>query len=150
MAAGESYGELGFALLDAAAATIRLGVVQEDANLSGLRTLVMQTAPSEILIPNSTLTPAALRCLKDPSFGAVVTSIPRDNFPTPSEAAGVLTAKQSFNAVADAVCSLPAAERPPEALAALVGLLEHLQRMKLLDMLSACSQVRRFFSGVQH
>lgn len=149
MAAGDSYGDLGFALLDAASATILLGVVHEDTNLTALRTLVTQTAPSEVLVATNTLPAAVLRCLKGPSVGAEVTSVPRDDFPVPSAATGILNAKQAFKTVAAAVGGLPAAERPPEALAALVGLLEHLQRMKQLDMVSACVQVRWCCSGVQ-
>ena len=141
--AGDGYERLGFALLDAASATFHLGCVAEDANLSGLRTLLSITSPSEVLLATAAVPARVVRTLKQFANGAPVTSIPAEEVPGTAAAAAVLAAKPPFRAVAAVIAALPEAERPAEGQAALVALLEHVARMKLLPLLSGSVQVRR-------
>jgi hypothetical protein len=126
-------------VLDAATATMNVGVIEETGSLSELRTLLAHTSPSEILV--GPLPEPVMRCIKDPAVGAEVTPVVSSDFPAPEAAANELAAKSAFAAAAQAVGTLGAAAQPPQALSALVGLLGHLQRLKMLELLGACVQV---------
>jgi hypothetical protein len=130
----------GFALLDSAAALIKLGTVPNDACCSALRTLLVQAAPSEILHVQGNLPISAVRCLQDPTLSAEVTVLAKEDVPAPAAAQASLQAQSDFQAVGAALKSM-SSDPAAESLSALMGLLSHVRRMKLLSILSSCVQV---------
>jgi hypothetical protein len=112
-------------------------------SLSVLRTLLMRTTPREILVATSAIPAPLLRFLKSATGGAEITSVPAASMPAPAAAASVLAGKAAYKAIAQVVLALGEAERPSSGLAALIGLLTHLDRLKMLETLSSCVQVRQ-------
>ena len=75
-------------------------------------------------------------------MGTEISKVPVEDLPAPAAAAAVLAAKPQFKAVAGIVERLDVASKPAAGLSALVGLLEHVARLKLLPLLSTSIQVR--------
>ena len=141
--ADDLYGSIGYAVLDASAGSVQLGADTLSGSLSVLRTLLMRTTPREILVATSAIPAPLLRFLKSATGGAEITSVPAASMPAPAAAASVLAGKAAYKAIAQVVLALGEAERPSSGLAALIGLLTHLDRLKMLETLSSCVQVRQ-------
>lgn len=140
MPAGEQ--RVGFAILDAASARVRIGSVAVEPGESALRTLLAQTAPCEVLHVQGGLHESAMRLLKDPNAGWAVTAVNQEDSVAPAAAEGVLGAWKELQAAARAVAALSEGHRPAEALAALCTLLGHVKRLHLLAALGDGLTVR--------
>jgi hypothetical protein len=130
---------LGFALLDSATALIQLGAVRMEPSSRALCTLLMQTAPSEVLHVRGNLPTSAERCLNDPSLSPEITVLAPEEVPAPAAALASLDAQADFQAIGVALKAMRE-EVCEESVSALLGLLSHIRRMKLLPILSSSVQ----------
>ena len=131
----------GFAFLDAASGAVCAGETRDDFSRNGLRALLAQVNPSEVLVPKVGLAPVTRKLLKHPPFPVKVSALGPDEF---DGAAGADELRNRLRREHPAAGGGGGFDRlvetaGPGALTALGALAAHLERMKAAELLRGAS-----------
>lgn len=151
-AEGRSLGGVAFAVLNAAECSLLVGFMCEDALGSALSTLLAYTTPAEVLLPSSHSGTTARR-IQAIIPAAQVTNLPPDECPSPETTVAKLE-KEGENGTHGTVYSgikdHVAEGDVPAVAAAVIPLMQHIQRMRLDDKLQdSALHVQPFAGGMR-
>ncbi|XP_021903258.1 DNA mismatch repair protein MSH7 isoform X2 [Carica papaya] len=130
----------GFAFVDCAALRIWVGSIEDDASCAALGALLMQVSPKEVIYEGRGLSKEAQKALKKYSLtgstaAQLTSSLPVD-FVDASEVRNMIQMKGFFKGTSNLWhCALNGVTHEDLALCALGGLVDHLSRLMLDDVL---------------
>lgn len=139
-------GGVAFAVLNAAECALMVGYLKEDGLGSALSTLLAYTTPAEVLVPCCNSTDVITRRISAITPAAHITKLPLDESPSPETALKSLENNASTNDnILKSIQQHIGDGDVPAVAAAVLPLLNHVQRMCLRDKLQdSVLQVRPF------
>lgn len=141
---------MAFAVLNAAECALLVGFLREDALGSALSTLLAYTTPAEVLVPNGPSAELTARRIEAITPTAHIIKLPLDESPAPHTALKALAEGSKYGSILSGVHEHVAEGDVSAVAAAVLPLLQHLQRMCLDDKLQdAVLQVLPFGGGMQ-
>ncbi|KAK3439228.1 hypothetical protein EUGRSUZ_C03861 [Eucalyptus grandis] len=131
----------GFAFVDCAALKFWVGSISDDASCAALGALLMQVAPKEVIYENRSLSKEALKAIRKYSLTGnmavqLTPMMPVAGFPNSSDVMNLIQSKDYFKRSSSlSNCALDGVGRHDVALSALGGLIDHMSRLMLDDVL---------------
>ncbi|KAI4380038.1 hypothetical protein MLD38_006269 [Melastoma candidum] len=131
---------IGFAFVDCAALRFWTGSITDDASYAALGALLMQVAPKEVIYEATGLSKEAVKAIKKYSSAGTVgvqltPTVSAAGFSSAIDVNDLIRAKQYFKSSGRVNCVLDNVGFQDIALSALGGLIEHLSRLMLDDVL---------------
>ncbi|XP_030472662.2 DNA mismatch repair protein MSH7 [Syzygium oleosum] len=131
----------GFAFIDCAALKFWVGSINDDASCAALGALLMQVAPKEVIYESRSLSKEALKAIRKYSLTGnmavqLTPVMPVAGFPNSSDVMNLIQSKDYFKRCSSlSNCALDGVVRHDVALCALGGLIDHMSRLMLDDVL---------------